>query len=164
MPLLDRSLLLCLLLASPPHVQCESSTERRLEAMLDHALRLTKGAGGETAVGIGMGIVGGFGCKQLTGLALKGCVTAGAVGIGAYCLGIVDDTHVHRATRVLHESADQALALLPKVLRRLDIDKDGTLSRNDGKLALSKVAPFVKRHVGFTGGLLSGFAAGYSLG
>ena len=44
-----------------------------------------------------------------------------------------------------------------------DLDGDGELTLEDSKLGLSRVAPYVRRHPGLTGGFAGGFILAYRL-
>ena len=46
----------------------------------------------------------------------------------------------------------------------LDRNNDGKVDGDDGKLAMSKLRPFAKKHVGLTAGFASGLLVGYQLG
>lgn len=140
-----------------------SRVEKEVENLIERALKVTKGAGGETAVGAGIGLATGFTIKQVQATALSVCLAAGAAGAGAYCLGYISDKQIRKIKSTVQSEADAAAAVLPRLLQRLDIDKDGSLTTLDGKLAFSRIAPFAKRHVGFTGGLLGGMLVGYSI-
>ena len=47
--------------------------------------------------------------------------------------------------------------------RVADLDGDGELTLEDSKLGLSRVAPYVRRHPGLTGGFAGGFILAYRL-
>ena len=44
-----------------------------------------------------------------------------------------------------------------------DLDGDGEITLEDSKLGLSRVAPYVRRHPGLTGGFAGGFILAYRL-
>lgn len=163
-PPMRLAVLLLLLAGAPTSAKTTvSRVEREVEKFIGRALKVTKGAGGETAVGAGIGFAAGFTCKQVQATAVSVCLAAGAAGVGAYCLGYLNDKQVEKIKSTVQSKADAAAALLPRILQKLDIDRDGSLTTLDGKLALSRVTPFAKRHVGFTGGLVGGLLVGYSL-
>jgi len=137
--------------------------ERGVERAITRALKFTKGKGGEPAVGAIVGFGAGCACKQTLATAVKVGVTLGVAVAGAYYFGYLDDEQVRQLRSEAQNKADAAAAVLPRMLRRIGIDCDGSLTSFRGKLAFAKVGPFAKRHVGFTGGLVGGFAAGYTL-
>jgi hypothetical protein len=144
-------------------VNTGSRIERKMEKFIDGAVKFVKGPGAETVVGTGIGFCAGFTCKQVQLTAVSICLAAGVTGLGAYWLGFLTDKQVEEIKSNVQAKADEAAAVLPKTLKKLDIDKDSSLTTRDGKLAMSKVKPFAKRHVGFTGGLVSGLLVGYTI-
>ena len=44
-----------------------------------------------------------------------------------------------------------------------DLDGDGEITLEDSKLGMSRMAPYVKRHPGLTGGFAGGFLLAYRL-
>ena len=44
-----------------------------------------------------------------------------------------------------------------------DLDGDGEITLEDSKLGMSRMAPYVRRHPGLTGGLAAGFLVAYRL-
>ena len=46
---------------------------------------------------------------------------------------------------------------------RLDADRDGEITLTDSKLHVSRIAPFAKKHTGFTAGVVAGFLTGYKI-
>lgn len=111
------------------------------ESLLKVALNITQGAGGETAVGAGCGLVAGWLLRRLQGTIFTGLVLSGLGTIGALHAGWIQAEQAQA-------TAHAALRTVQKQLQRLDFNKDGNLDENDSKIAASRVVPFVKEHPG----------------
>ena len=131
-----RVLLLCgCLLASEAE---ETAVERKAEKLLQRALQITKGRGGEAAVGFGCGFAAGFACKQVQAMATKAVFAAGILTAGAYYKGYLKDEQLDHFKSKVEGAVEDATAMLPRFLKLADIDGDDKITAADGKMALSK--------------------------
>tara|TARA_B100000524_G_scaffold343569_1_gene239819 strand:- start:1364 stop:1768 length:405 start_codon:yes stop_codon:yes gene_type:complete len=111
------------------------------EHLLKVALNVTQGAGGETAVGAGAGLVAGWLLHRLQGTIFTGLVLGGLGTIGALHAGWIEAEQAQAA-------AGAAYRLVKRQVRRLDLNEDGAVDEGDSKIAASKIVPFVKSHPG----------------
>jgi hypothetical protein len=99
-----------------------SVSEADVERFLEVALNVTRGHGGECAVGIGCGLIAGWFVRKLQGVVLTAAVVGG-VGTGvALFQGWLspEDVQLHAQATVLMLQEQAATHA-----RRLDLDGDG---------------------------------------
>jgi hypothetical protein len=99
-----------------------SLSEADVERLLETALNVTCGHGGECAVGIGCGIVAGWFVRRLQGAIVTAAVVGGiSTGVALYQGWVTPEDvqlNAQATVRMLHEQAATHA-------RRLDLDKDG---------------------------------------
>mmetsp|Transcript_32625 Transcript_32625/g.102437 ORF Transcript_32625/g.102437 Transcript_32625/m.102437 type:complete len:158 (+) Transcript_32625:39-512(+) len=131
------------------------SWEHDADHLIESALNITRGHGGECAIGVGCGVVAGWLFRKLQGAIVTAAVV-GALGTGlALHQNWVTPDGVHAGARVAVRALQETASAHAG---SLDMDGDGSLTLEDSKLMGSKVAPFVQRHPGFAGGVVGGLA------
>mgnify|MGYP006137558697 CR=1 FL=1 len=141
----------------PPNAS-EPNFDERLERFIARGLQITRGHGGEVAVGTGCGALVGWVVRRLQGALMTAAVLGGLGAAGAMHVGWVTAAQ-------LQVALSSVVSILGSQVVRLantaDLDGDGSVTVEDSKLAISRVTPYVQRHPGLTAGLASGFVIGY---
>ena len=146
-----------------PHVEPPSPPdvwEDRLERFVSRALNLTRGHGGECAIGTGCGAAAGWLLRRLQGAAATAAVLASIGGAGAVHLGWLT---VEQLQAAIGSVASFVASHARAQARRADLDGDGELTIKDSRLGMSRVAPYVQRRPGLAGGFAGGFLLAYRL-
>ena len=134
--------------------------EENAERLIDVALNITKGQGGEAAVGLGAGVVLGFVVNKLQGAVVTAALSLSlGTGIAVHQGWVGADVVQLKVAQIVKGISQQVM----QQAARLDVNGDGRLTIEDSNIAASRVAPFVKKHPGLTGGLVGGLVAGYRL-
>lgn len=99
-----------------------SLSEADVERFLDSALNVTRGHGGECAVGIGCGLVAGWVVRKLQGAVLTAAVLGGiGTGVALYQGWVSPEDVQLNAQATVRMLQEQAATHA----RRLDLDGDG---------------------------------------
>lgn len=136
----------------------EPTFEEKLEGFIARGLQVTRGKGGEVAVGTGCGAIAGWVMRRLQGALMTAALLGGLGAAGAMHVGWVTAAQLQVA---LSSAASVLGSQVVRLASKADLDGDGSVTVADSKLAMSRVSPYVKRHPGLAAGLAGGFVIGY---
>jgi len=118
--------MLLALLASLAGTSALRVTETDVERFLESALNVTRGHGGECAVGVGCGLVAGWLVHKLQGAVMTAAVLGGiSTGIALHQGWVTPEGVQTRAQATVRLLQDQAT----NHARKLDLDEDGRCAR-----------------------------------